>query len=185
MPGYLVTLDRTKGGRVLKNGANAVVVFAASGAIAKEMAGAAFDGDGSSWTEATATEIAVAADWAGWTFRATVADVPGAVFEVVADATTNTVDEIGAALVLLANAHEDIAGAEYNSTTNVLTVAAIADALGDKQLVVEIIPPGGFSSITGLVGAIVDGGIAGAVLTVALPADAAVIPSVPVALAGT
>lgn len=97
---------------------------------------------------------------------------------VVGDATDDTVDEIAAALVTALNGLDGIANASYNATTNTLTVAGSDDALGDQKLEVSIIPPGGSDSIASLVGAITDGGVAAADLTVVLPADNAVIPNV-------
>jgi len=187
MSAFLLSIANT-GGKTLKNNANAVVVFASTSAIAKKMAAAHFDGVGDVFDSAdvTATELIAATDWNGWTVKVIVggglgAGTDGATFTVLADGTTNTMDEIAAALVTLINAHADIAGAEYDAATNTLTVAAIGDGIGDQQLTVEMIPPGAYENVPGLHGAIVDGGIAGAVLTVVLPLDAAVIPSVPVA----
>jgi len=95
---------------------------------------------------------------------------------VTADATTNTMDEIGAALATALNALPLIANAAYNTTSNTLTIAGTADALGDKQVEVYITPPLGKSSVAALVGTIVDGGASGDALSVILPADAAVVP---------
>jgi hypothetical protein len=182
MPAYLVTLNREKLGRQLKHGADAMCVFAADGTAALEMAAAALDGDGGIWSEATATAIAADADFNGWTFKIGILDGTGAGGDeaahvtVVGDATDNTIDEIGAALVTALNAVTGIAGAAYNSTTQVLKVAETTDSLGDQSITVEIIPPGGFSSIASLVGTIVHEGSSGDLLSVVLPADAAVIP---------
>jgi len=185
MPAYLVTLDRTKSGHTLVQGADAMVIFAASATAAKQAAAAKFEGDGLAWlNDATATEIVAGTDWQGWTFRVTIlggfgtgGDEPRTV-AVVGDATDNTVDEIAAALVTALNALDGIANAAYNATTNTLTVAGAADGLGDEELEVSIIPPGGSASIASLVGTITDGGVAAADLTVVLPADNAVIPNV-------
>lgn len=185
MPAYLVTLDRTKSGHTLVQGADAMVIFAASATAAKQAAAAKFEGDGLAWlNDSTATEIVAGTDWQGWTFRVAIlggfgtgGDEPRTV-AVVGDATDNTVDEIAAALVTALNALDGIANAAYNATTNTLTVAAAADALGDQKLEVSIIPPGGSASVASLVGAITDGGVAAADLTVVLPADNAVIPNV-------
>lgn len=186
MAAYIVALRNTLG-KTFKNGANAVVVTAASETIAKQMAAAQFDGDGNAWTEddAEVTAVAAAADWAGWTFRVTILSDTPKEFEVIADATTNTMDEVGAALVTALNADADIAGAAYDSTTQTLTVAETTDGLGDQLLQVEVIPPGGFSSIAGLLGTITDGGASGDALSVVLPADAAVVPAVAAAVAMT
>jgi hypothetical protein len=185
MPAYLVQLPREKSGYNLTHGADAMVVFAANADTAKQMAAAKYDSDGAAWiNDATATEIVAGANWVGWTFRVAIlggfgagSDEPRAV-SVVGDATNDTIDEIAAALVVALNALDGIANASYNGTTNVLTIAAIADGLGDQEVAVDITPPNGKSSIAALVGTIVDGGIAGAALTVALPADGAVVPSV-------
>jgi len=182
---YLVTRDRTKSGHPLVHGAAAMDVFAASATAAKQAAAAKFDGDGLAWlNDSTVTEITAGADWNGWTFRVAIlggfgtgGDEPRTV-AVVGDATDNTVDEIAAALVTALNALDGIANAAYNATTNTLTVAGTADALGDQKLEVSIIPPGGSASIASLVGTITDGGVAAADLTVVLPADNAVIPNV-------
>lgn len=185
MPAYLVTLDRTKSGHTIVQGADAMVIFAASATAAKQAAAAKFEGDGLAWlNDSTATEIVAGTDWQGWTFRVAIlggfgtgGDEPRTV-AVVGDATDNTVDEIAAALVTALNGLDGIANAAYNATSNILTVAAAADALGNQKLEVSIIPPGGSASIASLVGAITDGGVAAADLTVVLPADNAVIPNV-------
>lgn len=185
MPAYLVTLDRTKSGHTIVQGADAMVTFAASATAAKQAAAAKFEGDGLAWlNDSTATEIVAGTDWQGWTFRVAIlggfgtgGDEPRTV-AVVGDATDNTVDEIAAALVTALNGLDGIANAAYNATSNILTVAAAADALGNQKLEVSIIPPGGSASIASLVGAITDGGVAAADLTVVLPADNAVIPNV-------
>ena len=162
-----------------------MVTFAASATAAKQAAAAKFEGDGLAWlNDSTATEIVAGTDWQGWTFRVAIlggfgtgGDEPRTV-AVVGDATDNTVDEIAAALVTALNGLDGIANAAYNATSNILTVAAAADALGNQKLEVSIIPPGGSASIASLVGAITDGGVAAADLAVVLPADNAVIPNV-------
>ena len=185
MPAYLVTLDRTKSGHTIVQGADAMVIFAASATAAKQAAAAKFEGDGLAWlNDSTATEIVAGADWQGWTFRVSILGGFGTggneprTVAVVGDATDNTVDEIAAALVTALNGLDGIANAAYTAATNTLTVAAAADALGNQKLEVSIIPPGGSASIASLVGAITDGGVAAADLTVVLPADNAVIPNV-------
>lgn len=187
MPAYLVTLDREKCGHTLPEGADAMVVFAADATAAKEICAAKYDGDGSAWaTDGTATEIVQDADFNGWTFKVSVLDGLGAggdepgTATVVGDGTTNTIDEVGAALVTALNALTGIANASYNSTSNTLTVASGGggDDLGDQTVVVEIIPPNGKSAIPSLVGTITHEGSATDALTVVLPGDSAVIPIV-------
>jgi len=159
----------------------AVAVMAVDAAQAKAMANAHSTKDTSAaWTNATVTEIAATStDWIGWTFRvvvrhpttgANVVDV-----SVAGDATNNTIDEVGALLVTALNATTPISNASY--TTNTLTAAAIADGLGDHDLVVEAYAPNG-DLVPGIFGATVEQGIAGAVLTAVMPADADVAPAI-------
>lgn len=187
MPAYFVSLDLTKSGHNLVGGANGMVVFAASETAAKEICSSKFDGDGNAWaTDGTATEIVADADFNGWTFKVRVlgglgaeADESGEVV-VVGDGDDNTIDEIGALLVTALNALTGIDNASYNSTSNTLTIASGSggDDLGDQSVEVDIIPPSGKSSIPSLVGTIVHEGDATDILSVVLPADAAVIPIV-------
>lgn len=188
MPAYLLELP-SHPGQVLHGGANAVVVFADDAAEAKLVAKAAlkFDANGP-WANATVTEIAAPTDWADphiWNFQIIVNNPTTAAelynVTVQADATNNTVDEIAA---LLVTALEAAGGAaltpSYVGATNVLTIAAIADNIGDHQVVVKSWPtlPEGDDSQNipsgAFFGVIVDGGIAGAVLTVTLAADGTV-----------
>jgi len=179
---YMVTLAAGSAAATRKQGANSILVFADSDTQAKEMAASYFDGDGGIWSGADATEMTSAADWEGWTFKLTIlmrdADKADKVFSYTGTSTNDTIDEIAAQLVTLANADADIAGAAYTAATNTLKVAETTDGLGAKELVVEIIPPGGYSSVASLVGTIVDKGEAAAVLSVVLPADADVPPKV-------
>jgi hypothetical protein len=184
---YIVTLNPNKGGRSLRNGSDVMVVSAADATAAKQVAAAKFEGEGNVWTDSstTATAIAAAADWSGWTVKVAILGGFGAgaktdPFEVsaVGDATNNTMDKIAALLVTALNASAGIAGAAYDSATNILTVAGTADALGDQQVQAEFIPPGSAEAVPALVGTIVDGGLSSAALTLTLPADAAVIPAV-------
>lgn len=179
MPAYLVTLDRSKGGRTLAKGADAMVVFATDATAALQACSAQFDGDGRAWLDdGTATAIVAGTTWIGWLFTIRLSGGI-TVSQLGIDASSDTIDEIAALLVTALNATA-IDNASYNSTTNVLTVAGAADNLGAQKLFVEITPPGAKSPMPALVGTIVDGGVAGAAITVVLPADAYVIPSVPV-----
>lgn len=185
MPAYLVTLNRSKSGHTLIMGGDAMVVFAANADAAKQSAAARFDGDGLAWlNDSTVTEVTAATNWVGWAFRVVIHGGFGsegadpASVTVVGDATDDTVDEIGAALAVALNALSGIANAAYNASTNTLTIAGTADALGDQTVSVSVVPPGGASSIPALVGTITHEGLAADALSVVLPADAAVIPKV-------
>jgi len=77
-------------------------------------------------------------------------------------------------MVTLLNGDPEIAGAKCEMSEGLagprlFTVAAIADDIGDSTVLIRLGSPHA-GDIPSLVGAIVDGGIAGAVLTFALPA---------------
>jgi hypothetical protein len=177
---YIVTLPLASG-KTLRDNTNMVVVHAEDAAQAKEAAAALYGGD-APWSEATATAIA-AGDYSGWTVRVRLYDpddtvplVPVVDVSVLGDATTNTIDEVAAALVTALNATTPISNAAYNSTTQVLTVAAIADGLGDHILQVEFTHPDFAGSIDSLFTTVVDEGIAGADVTVTFRGDTYVTP---------
>lgn len=187
MPAYLVALDRSNGGRTLRNDTDAMVVFADSAAQAKEVAHAAVPGDGHAWLSSTTTvtEITASTNWAGWKFEVVVqsglgagGDQRGHVAVTGNDTTLDTIDEIGAALVVVLNALDGIAGAAYTAATNTLTIADATDALGDQTVQVLISPPGSDASVSSLVGTITHEGVAAAALSAVLPADNAVVPAV-------
>jgi hypothetical protein len=179
MPAYIVEAP-AESGQTLMNGNDVLVVFAADAAGAKAVAKALYDGDSDSmWDGATVTAIAAAADLEGWTLRLRLYDVGArepAVDVSVVGAASDTFDLVAADAVTALNALPSIANAAYNSTTNVLTVAGSADGLGDHTLVAEWIPPWGVSAFTPFLGTIVDGGVAAADVTLALPADATAVP---------
>lgn len=187
MPAYLVALDRSSGGRTLINDTNAMVVFAFSAAQAKELAHAAVSGDGHAWLSSTTTvtEITAGTNWAGWKFEVVIqsglgdeGDQRGHVAVTGNGTTLDTVDKIGAALVVALNALEGIAGADYTAATNTLTIADATDALGDQTVQVLISPPGSDVSVSSLVVTITHEGDTADALSVVLPADNAVIPAV-------
>lgn len=94
-----------------------------------------------------------------------------------------TFDTFGTAMVAALEAAGGSAlTPSYNSSTNVLTVAAIADGIGNGSLRVEFYKGDNPLTVPGLVGTITDEGIAGAVLSVAFGADNYSLPSAPVKL---
>jgi hypothetical protein len=131
-------------------GGNAMVVSATDSAGALLAAAAQAGGD-STWSAATATQLAdVAVTGAnalvGWRFRVVVSTpTTGAVVAdvtVTGDGTNDTLDEIGTALAVALNATAPIAAASYTGATQILLVAAGAsDALGDKHVKVYVLPP--------------------------------------------
>jgi hypothetical protein len=181
------------------DGINACVVSAENAADARAACKSIRSGDQSSaaWDAATTTQLAdVAASGAnalvGYRFRvqllnmttkAVVADIT-----LVGDATLDTLDEIGTELAVRLNALPLIAAAAYVGATQVLTIAAAGDTLGDHRAIVEVYPPAVLDEsgvdITEKVGApgwvtaITDEGAAGAAVTCTFAADAFVIPRV-------
>lgn len=175
--------------------ADAMLVSASNSADALVAASSRFGGD-SDWASGTATQLSdVALNGAnalvGWTFRVIVSTLAtGAVVAdvtVTGDATTDTLDEVGAALVVALNATTPISAATYTGATQTLVVAAIADGLGDKHVRLEILPPvvtAPYGQVnkplhhSGLVTSITHLGIAAADLTVVFVADTIVVPRV-------
>lgn len=190
---YLVTSDVGSAGKTRKQGGNAMLVSAADATDAQAIVNARFTGD-SAWSDATYTAVAdvtqaTANGLVGWVFTVTIFTTTPKVFTVTGDATTDTIDEVAAALVVLLNADADIAGAAYNSTTQVLTIAETTDGLGDKAVTVTAVPPvatyENAVAIPGMVGTIVDEGASGAALTVTFKADTYVVPRVIAVLKST
>lgn len=93
-----------------------------------------------------------------------------------------TIDSVAAGLVIALNATSEIAGAAYNSSTQVLRVADTTDVLGDHRVFPYFIPvgsdPNGLVGVPGVVTSITQQGVASAALSVTLAADNYVIPSV-------
>jgi hypothetical protein len=186
MPAYIVQIDPTAAPLVEGN-LNAAV-FAEDAAAARLAASSLFNNDqntvgggGSTvspyytalWAAATVTEI-VAGDLEGAILRVQVIGADPVIDYSVTGAAAATVDDIGALMVTALNGDAQIAGAAY-SAGNLLTVSDIADALGDLTLQVDFTLNG--ESLGAFVGAITDGGIAAAVLTVQMAADVIAIPT--------
>lgn len=178
---YLVILPEVCG-RTLINGADRFVVVAESTADAKDIVKDYFSGDSDALVAAaTVTALAAAADYEGFTLRVQINDPTTPIDASYTAVAADTIDLIGAGIKAALIA-AGVAGADYNSTTQVVTAAAIADNLGDNQLVVDFTGPNGNAPIASYVSSIVDGGIAGAALTFTLPADSRTIPTVVAAL---
>lgn len=184
MPAYLVQVDPEVGGQYLLGGHDSHIVFAADAAGARAAAKARFGGDNDTlWGDSNVvdvTEVAVGADLEDWKFELDIYDVDARtpVESIsVTGAASATPDSIAALAVTALNATDSIAGAAYDATGNVLTVAETTDGIGDHTVVQRWIPPWGESSFSAFEGSITDGGSAGAALTVAMPADGVVIPA--------
>lgn len=93
-----------------------------------------------------------------------------------------TVSGIAALMVTALNASALIAGAAYNTSTHVLTVAETTDSLGDHRIFGYWIAPNADSTkligVPGFIASQVDGGSAGDALTMTLVADTYTVPTV-------
>lgn len=140
---YLVTLP-DRAGHTLFEGVDRMAVYAADATQAKEVAKAYFNGVGAAiWADATVTEVAVAANLIGYTLRVKVAHPTTGV--VIYDASvpfaagpSDTIDEVAALMVTELEAQGGSAlTPSYNSGTQVLTIAAAGDMIGNHRVSVE------------------------------------------------
>jgi hypothetical protein len=172
----------------------ALIVSAADATNAKRICRAysSAAGDAVAWDSATATALAdVACNATGallaWTFNIVVSDTAGAEVAnvtVTGAGSDDTIDEIAALLVTALNATASIAGAAYNSTSQVLTIAETTDGIGDHTVVLTFRPPStnlGYLNchVPGLIAAgPTHEGASGAALAMTFAADAYVRPTV-------
>lgn len=187
---YLVTLP-LKGGMTLKGGNDSVIVWADDATQAKSLASAAMSNDvpAAAWTNATATALVVGTELEGWTFTINLVDPVTPFTELSASytgANAATIDTVGTALAAALNALDGIAGAAYDTGTNVLTIVETTDSMGDWAIEAYATPPStatgtsliGFGDtgarVSGFFGAITAAGAAGiartSTLVAALPA---------------
>ena len=168
-------------------GANVLIVQAADEAGALLVCADKYPGD-AAWSDCTCTALVdtsldVAGACYGYTMRAIIRGAAAQVEDpIVIDAVsivaTDDLDALAALMVIAANAHAEIDAAAYVAPD--LTIAGIADDLGDGTLEIEVYDGDGQGVDLGseFYTAITDGGIAGAVLEVALCADTVVLPKV-------
>jgi len=167
-----------------------LIVQADTAANAKIFAAAYFDGDGS-WADATATTITAgtlddAGTMTGYVWKVTVRGAaaqtsPNQVLTAtVTGAASADMDAVAAQLVTALNALNLIANAAYNTSTGLLTVASIADGLGDGTVTVEVYKDSvsKYNLAALYTGAIVHQGVAAAVLTIQLTLDTVATPAV-------
>lgn len=189
MTAYVLT-GPTSSGHTIIGGAKNAVVHAPSPGVAQRIAGghvaqlgmnpAYFEDD-----TVVATAIAAATNWAGWTAHVQVVHpTTGATVVEVESVAVDTLDNLGAALVTALNATTPIAGAAYNSSTQVLKVAETTDALGDHYLYFDLIPPGKTKAVNSSLSTKVHHGSSGAVLSQTFAADAYAVPKVTATLKG-
>ena len=159
----------------LRDGVDTVAVYAESAAEALVLVKSRYTKHGSgpsdaAWALVTPTLGAAAADMEGWRFRIKVGTVVDC---TVTGAAAATLDDIADLMVIALNATAPIANAAY-ATPN-LTISSIADNIGNLAVTAWLLPPladadfeDPTNSFTGFLSTIVDEGIAGAALTIAL-----------------
>lgn len=166
--------------------ANALIVQAADVAGARLVCADKYPGD-AAWSDCEVTALAdttLAASGAcyGYTMKAIIRGGTQTEDPIVISATsivaTDALDELAALMVLACNAHAEIDVAVYSAPA--LTIADIGSGMGDATLEIEVYDGSGQGVDLGseFYTAITDGGIAAAVLEVALVADTVVAPQV-------
>lgn len=172
--------------RVLVDKIAAVVCYANSDADAIAVAQAQRSGDvNAAWAAGTVTVIAGAANMIGWRLNVKLTSPLGVDVvdvTVVGAGSDDTVDEIAALAVIALNATAPIAGAAYNSGTQVLKIAETTDGLGDHIAHVSWFPPAADVTqdvaIPGFLASKSDGGSAGSAVTATFAADGYTVPKV-------
>jgi len=174
IPSWLLTLPDNS---PTVDGLRRVCIAALDAAGAVELANLMFDQD-LDWNAASAVGgVVPAGDFEDWIFQVNVS-VPPVLGVPQPDLTcqyvgvaADTIHEIGANLSIACNTVPGIAASIYTPATRTLTVAAIADGLGDRFVRLDAYPPGAKSgkvlqAAGEIVEAVVDGTIAAADLTV-------------------
>lgn len=149
----------------LEDDCDTVICWAESATQAKDLAAAASGNDAGAWTDATATALVVGAELEGMVFRIDLTDnlTPFTLKSASYTAADgDVIDTVGTALAA-ALVTAGVAGAAYNTGTNVLTIVETTDAMGDWHIVASAKMPSGDSSktISGIFGAITGEGAQG------------------------
>ena len=167
---------------LVRSGLRSVILVADDETDAKAVAKAAIAGDtNTDWDTAAVTDLGATAGTTleGWRLNVKV-DTPLDVEvynETVTGGVGDVLDDLAADMV---TALETAGGASLTPSysTPDLTIAAIADGIGDHKVYVTVMPPATWEdadiAIPSFVGAITDEGIAGAVLAVALGTAASI-----------
>jgi hypothetical protein len=161
MPAYLVSLP-LKGGMNLKEGCDSVLVWADDTTQAKSLASAAMSNDvpALAWADAVVTALVVNTELEGWTASVHLKDPVTPFAEINASftgANSATIDTIGTGLAAALVA-AGVAGAAYDTGTNVLTIVETTDGMGDWFISAKMTPP---ASLTGTMGMIAEDGSSG------------------------
>lgn len=166
---FLVQIDPLRSGGTVYDNATAAIVNAADATAAKALVVAKFPNSDFKTAEVTAMPIDL--PLVGWTLTIDIPDLDeGLTVSVTGTPSDDTLDKIAALAVTALNATSEISAAAYNSGTNTLTVAGVADELGDKKLEVRLTDDTG-ADRSSLIGTITSEGAPEDALTVVLPAD--------------
>lgn len=162
-----------------------LIVAAETAADARIFAATHFNGD-SSWADSTATALSeetldASASMLGYVWKIVISGGTQTEDPIVVTTTgtgTDDLDAIAADLVTALNAHAEIANAAYAAPN--LTIAGVADGMGDASVFITVNPPSGNTNadVSFLYGTITHEGIAAAALAVALVADTETKPEV-------
>lgn len=181
---FVVTLP-SSGGQTKYQDSDMVVCWAESSAAAIAIAKASIGFDAnSSWDGATATPVVVGTELEGWTFSVYLKDPVTPFAELNASfvgLNAAVIDDIGTGLAAALVA-AGIAGAAYNTGTNVLTIVETTDSMGDWFISVKATPPAagvgssgsfgdGTIDVVGFFGAVTAAGAAGIARTSTLVAS--------------
>lgn len=172
MPAYRVAAQKTTQGFI--NDVSTAIVFAADATQALEMAkGVHVNSPEEIWDNGTATEIVAGTDMNGWELELILqGDGEKLVYRTTGGA-TDTLDDLGTALVALMTTR--FATATYTTATNVLSIP-LGEAVGDYERSARLHFKGGApSAIQPVLNAV---GIEASEVTLTMPVDATVIPSV-------
>lgn len=184
MPAFILNIGSSTTGVTLPDGVSGMLIFAQDTAAAELAAQAAYGGDGNNlWVDTTPTTIAAGANFEGWRLKISILGAAGQSNLVdiitVTGAASATLDSIGTLAATALNGTPDIAASAYATGTNILTIAAIGDALGDGTVFAEFLPPLDSAmfqdpsfNFSNFVTSVVDGGAAGAALSLTLVDDA-------------
>ena len=138
---YVVQIVRS-GAQTFTNGRDCVLVNAATAADARAVAKNVQLGSGytaAMWDAATVTELAAPADLTGFRLRVTL--LGEGIDVTVTAGEGDTIDDMGTAMASALNALAAIAGAAYDTDTNLLTIAAEDDELATSTALVQFLPP--------------------------------------------
>lgn len=134
-------------------GGNCFIVAANSPEEAKVLAASYYKGDSNAFLTSSQVQAFLLQsffDFEAWRLRVIIYDADPVIDVSFTGGPLAELTDIMAGIVTALNADPQIAGANYNGTSHVLTVAETTDGLGDKQMDV-LLYPGISEGLTGFV----------------------------------